>query len=475
MALKKAEDKGKNHVELEVSVDAKVFDDACNRAYRKHIKEIAVPGFRAGKAPRKIVEKMYGEKVFFDDAIEMIYPKALEEAVEEAKLDVVGVEKLDVVEAEAGKDFTFKAVCVTKPEVEIKNYKGMKVEKTVKTVTDKDVTDELEQMRKRNGRTIQVEDRPAKNGDLVVFDFEGFIDGKPFEGGKAEKHSLKLGSGQFIPGFEEQIEGKNIGEEFDVNVPFPEDYHAKELAGKQSVFHCKLHEIKTVELPELDDEFAKDVSEFDTIDELKKDLKKKQQERNDKVASEEMEDKLSKELIEMLKADIPDIMFKQRTEELANEFGNRLQSQGMSVELYLQYTGLTQEALKNRFEEQAKEQVKLRLALEKIAELEKIEVTDKELDEKYAELSKQYNMDVEKIKPYIPEEDLRQDLKVERAMEFVKDNAVISEKKAGTKAAAAKKPATKKPAAKKATSTKTTSTKSTSTKKKTTTSTAKKK
>lgn len=464
MALKKAEDKGKNHAELEVLVDAKVFDDACNRAYRNNIKNIIVPGFRAGKAPRKIVEKMYGEKIFFDDAIEMIYPKALEEAIEEAKLDVVGIEKLDVVEAEAGKDFIFKAVCVTKPEVEIKNYKGMKAKKTVKTVTDKDVTDELEQMRKRNGRTIQIEDRPAKNGDLVVFDFEGFIDGKPFEGGKAEKHSLKLGSGQFIPGFEDQIEGKNVGEEFDVNVPFPKDYHAKELAGKQSVFHCKLHEIKTVELPDLDDEFVKDVSEFDTLDELKKDIKKKQQERNDKVASEEVEDQLSKELIEMLKADIPDIMFKQRAEELANEFGNRLQSQGMSTELYLQYTGLTQEALKNRFEDQAKEQVRLRLALEKIAELEKIEITDKELEDKYSELSKQHNMDVEKLRTYISEEDLKQDLKVERAMKLVKDNAVISEKKADTKAAA-KNTEAKKPAAKKATSTK----------KNTTTSTAKKK
>lgn len=451
MALKKSEKTGTNQVELEVFIDAKTFDNACNQVYRRDVKKIVIPGFRAGKAPRKMIEKRYGEKIFFDDAMEIVYPKALEEAIEEAKLDVVGVESLEPLEVSAEKGATLKAVCVTKPEVQIQGYKGMKAQKKVKNVTEKDVTAELERMQQRNARTIQVEDRAAKKDDTVVIDFEGFIDEKPFDGGKAEKYSLKLGSGQFIPGFEEQIEGKKIGEEFDVCVPFPKDYQAKELAGKDSVFHCKLHEIQQVELPALDDEFAKDVSEFDTLEELKKDIKKKMKEGRERASLEEMENELSKGLIGLLKGEIPELMFKQRAREIERDFANRLQSQGISIDVYMQYTGLSREDLQKKFQEQATDQVKLRLALEKIAQIEKLEVSEKEIAEKYQQLGKQYKMEVEKLKTFVPEKEMKTDLLVERAMELVKKEADTTEKKeaAGSKKASSPSAGAKKTASSK--------------------------
>lgn len=429
MALVKTESKGTNQIQVEISVDAKVFDDACNRVYRKNVKRIAVPGFRTGKAPRKMIEKRYGDSIFYDEAIEIVYPKALQEGIEEAKLEIVAVESLETLNVSAQEGLVFNALCIMKPEVSLDNYKGMKIEKSVNNITDKEVEEEVGRIRERNGRLITVEDRAAQDGDTVIIDFEGFVDGTPFEGGKAEKHSLKLGSGQFIPGFEEQIVGKTIGEEFDVNVKFPEDYQAEDLKGKESVFKCKLHEIKETELPDLDDEFAKDVSEFDTLDDLKADMKQKMQETENQKAEEMVEKQIVDCLIESLHAEIPEIMFEQKIDDLIRNFEYRLSSQGISLEMYMQYTGLEKDAFREQFKEQAQRMVQSRLALEKIVALENIEPDEQAVKDEIEKLAKEHQMTVEKVESLVAKEDIQKDLAVQKAMELLKDSAEYVEKK----------------------------------------------
>lgn len=416
-----------NKFELTVKVDADKFEPAIERAYRKNVKKIDVQGFRRGKAPRKIIEKIYGEGVFFEDAINELYPAALQEAVEEAGLDLVARPQVEITDA--GKDgFTFTALCVVRPEVAVKDYKGIAVEKEIVPVTDEDIDAKLKGMQEKNGRMIDIEDRPAQNGDTVVFDFDGYVDGVAFDGGKAERFDLVLGSGQFIPGFEDQIVGKSIGEEFDVNVSFPEDYHAEELKGKPAVFKCKLHEIKEKELPALDDEFAKDASEFDTLDELKADLRKKAEEANEKSASDAVENKLIDVVIENMEAEVPEEMIEARIDDMIRDFEYRLQSQGLNLETYLQYTGMDKNSFRFTFKVQAEKQVKIRLALEKIVEVENITVDDEAVEAEYAKLADAYKMEVEKIKSFVPAEEFVKDLAVNKAIDLIKDTAVITEK-----------------------------------------------
>ena len=424
-----------NKYELIVTIDADAFEAAVEKAYRKSVKKISVPGFRPGKAPRKMIEKLYGEGVFFEDAVNDLYPSALASAVEEAKLELVDRPEVEITKIEKADGVEFKATCIVKPEVEVSDYKGIKAEKTVKTVTDEDLNGELNKMADRNARVVSVEDSAAENGDITVIDFEGFVDGKAFDGVKAEGFSLTLGSGQFIPGFEDQVVGHNVEDEFDVNVEFPAEYQAEELAGKPAVFKVKLHEIKTRQLPAIDDEFVKDVSEFDTLDQLKEDITKKLQEQYDKSADTEVENQLIDAVIANMKAEIPEVMFENRVDESVREFEYRLQSQGMNLELYLQYTGMEMDAFRKTFREQAEKQVKIRLALEKIVELENIQPSAEEIAAEYDKMAENYKMEVEKIKGYIPEKDLVKDLAVNKAIDLIKDSAEIVEKKPAAKKA----------------------------------------
>ena len=413
-----------NKFELEVHVPADEFEKACQNAYLKRVKKIEVPGFRKGKAPRKTIEKLYGEGIFFEDAINAVYPVALEAAVEEAGLELVARPMVDVTDVSKEDGFTFKATCIVKPEVSVKNYKGIKASKEVKEVTDEDIDKEIDRLRNRNARTISVSDRAAQNDDVVVIDFDGSVDGVPFDGGKAEKFDLTLGSGQFIPGFEDQIVGHNVGDEFDVNVKFPEDYHAEELKGKDSVFKVKIHEINAKELPDADDEFAKDVSEFDTLAEMKEDIKKKLTEQNEKTATIEFENKLIDEVIANMEGEIPEEMYESRIDEMIRDFDYRLRSQGMDINVYLQYTGMDMDSFRLTFKEQAEKQVKIRLALEKVVELEKIEATDEDLEKEYQRIADSYNMELDKVKTMLPAADLMADVAVNKAVDLIKDSAV---------------------------------------------------
>lgn len=417
-----------NKVELTVKVDAETFEKALEKAYKKNVKSINVPGFRKGKAPRKMVEKMYGEGVFFEDAINELYPEALSAAIEEAGLEVVARPEVEVTSVTKEDGFDFKAVCVVKPEVSISDYKGIEVEKTVNTVTDEDVEKRVASMAERNSRLVDVEDRKSKDGDTLIFDFDGYVDGVAFDGGKAEKFSLVIGSGQFIPGFEPQLENRSIDEEFDVTVTFPEDYHAEELKGKEAIFKCKLHEIKEKEMPVIDDEFAKDVSEFETLAELKADLKTKMQEQNDKSTETEVENMLIDKVIEKLEGEIPNEMIEARIDDMLRDFEYRLQSQGMNLETYLQYTGMNLDSFRITFKEQADKQVKIRLALEKIAEIENITVDEKAIEDEYQKLADAYKMELDKIKELVPATEFEKDLAVNKAIDLIKESAKISEK-----------------------------------------------
>ena len=418
---------GANTVEAEIKVNAADFEAALQATYLKQRKNIALPGFRKGKATRKMIEAQYGENVFFEEAVNSIYQKTVADAIDEMKLEVVDVPETEVTAVSKEEGVSFKVTFTVKPEVTIDGYKGLKVEKTVKTITDADVDAEVERVRNQNARIIDVTDRAVENGDTVVFDFEGFCDGVAFDGGKAEKFSLEIGSGRFIPGFEDQIVGKNIDEEFDVNVTFPEDYNAENLAGKPSVFKCKLHEIKGKELAELDDEFAKDVSEFDTIAEYKADIKAKLEETVKKQADSALDNTISEKLAEILVAEVPEAMFENRIADMLREWEYRNRYAGITLADYLKYTGLTIDQFKENFRAPAEIQVKLRLALEKIAELEKIEIDDAALEEQYKNLADEHKMDVEKVKGIIPAESLKADLAAEKAFELVKTNADITE------------------------------------------------
>lgn len=425
MSLKAATKKEANRVELEVEVGAEAFEQAVSKAYKKNIGKMNVPGFRKGKAPRHLVEKLYGTGVFYEEAMNDIYPTALDEAIKESEYEYVE-DKIDLDVVSVGADgLVFKAVITVKPEVTLGEYKGLKAPKTVKEVTDEDVAAELTKLQERNSRMVSVDDRAAQDGDTVEFDFEGFTDGEPFEGGKAEHYTLVLGSGQFIPGFEEQIVGKSLDEEFDVNVTFPEDYQAENLAGKPAVFKCKLHEIKVKELPELNDDFAKDCSEFDTLDELKNDIKERLTKENEKAAEDAFETALLDKLADGMQADIPEAMYQNRVKEHVRDFAYRLQSQGLDLDTYLKYTGMDMESFEKGFREQSERQVKVRLALEAVAKAEKTDPTEEEIEAEYAKYAEQYQMEVERIKALIAKEDLARDLAVEKAMTFIKDNAEI--------------------------------------------------
>ena len=416
-----------NTVEIEFKNSAEEFESAVQTAYLKKRKNITVPGFRKGKATRKMIETHYGDGVFYDDAVNAIYRNTIDDVIKELSLEVVDIPKIEVTSVGKEEGVTFKAEFTTKPEVNISDYKGLEATKIVKTIGDEEVNAELARMQDRNARIIDVTDRAAQKGDTVVFDFEGFKDGVAFEGGKGDNFNLELGSGRFIPGFEEQVEGKKIDEPFEVNVTFPNEYPAEELAGKEAVFKCLIHEIKGKELPDLDDEFAKDVSEFDTIDELKTDLKKKLEEQAEQEADNKLDTDLNTTLIEKLEGEIPDVMYENRINEMVRdwEYNNRVQ--GITVNDYLKYTGTTIEQFKENFREPATKQVKLRLALEKIAALENIEATSEELEKRYSELAEEYKLELDRVKAVINEKSLSEDIKVEKAFNFVKDNAQIKQ------------------------------------------------
>ena len=428
MSLKETKNVGTNRYELEITVDAEKFQNAIKEAYKKNAKNINVPGFRKGKAPYAFVEKYYGAEVFFEDALNLIYAEVVDEAITESGLKVIN-DKMDFdmvsISKEEGVDF--KVTLTTYPEITVGEYKGLKAEKVIAKVEDSEIDAQVNAMAERNARMVEVTDRAAQMGDTVTFDFEGFCEGEAFEGGKAEKYALELGSGQFIPGFEEQIAGKNIGDEFDVNVTFPAEYGAENLAGKDATFKCKLHEIKFRELPAIDDEFAKDVSEFDTLEALKADLKAKALERKQKVSEEEMENDLVQQIVDSIEGEIPEAMFENRLNQSVEEFAYRLQSQGLDLETYLKYTNSNIDEFKKTFRPQAESQVKFRLALEKIVELEKIVATEEDINAQIEKMAKDYGMEVEQIKNAVPTEEIAKDLAVGKAIDFIKENAVITE------------------------------------------------
>lgn len=425
MSLKATNNVETNKYELEIEISAEDFEAAIEKAYLKARKNIAMPGFRKGKAPRKLIEKEYGEQVFFEDAVNLLYAPVVNGAVEESGLELVTRPEVEVTEISKENGVKLKATCITKPEVEVKDYKGIEVEKVVNPVTDEDINKQLDALREKNVTVETVDDRAAENGDDVVIDFEGFKDDVAFEGGKAEDFTLPLGSGQFIPGFEDQIVGHNAGEEFDINVTFPEEYQVKELAGAPAVFKIKLKSISKKVMPELDDDMVKDSTEFDTVDEYKADVKKKLEEANEKHADSEVEAKIFDKVIENMTAEIPQVMFDNRVNEMISELEQRLAPQGISLDLYMQYTGQTIDTVKKAYAEQAEKQVKLRLALEKIAKLENIEVTEDELKAEFDKLAEAYKLDVDQIKQFIHDDDLKKDIAVGKAVDLIKDAAVI--------------------------------------------------
>ena len=448
MSMKKVTTTDKNVREIEFDRAPDVFEAAVTKMFKKNSAKITIPGFRKGKAPRHIIEKMYGKGVFYEDAINDVLPEAYEEAMKEAALDIVGKPEFDIVSIDEN-GVLMKATVYVRPEVEIKNYKGIEVTKTVTAVSDEEVDAEIERVRDRNARQIEVTDRAAQNGDSVNFDFDGYVDGKAFDGGKSEGFDLILGSGQFIPGFEDQIVGHNIGDNFDVNVTFPEDYHAKELAGKEAVFKCVLHGIKFSEKPELDDEFAKDVSEFDTLAEYKADIKAKLEKRNEDVAEKAVEEQIMNALDEALEADIPPVMIDEEAENFLRDYDNRLRSQGMDLKTYFKYTGMTLDDMRAQFRPMAEKQVKTRLALEKIVELEKIEATEDEVNAEYQRIADSYQgVTLDQVKSLIDHDSIAKDVAVEKAVKLVKDSAkIVTEKEA--KATVKKSPAKKTETAKK--------------------------
>ena len=427
MELIKNEKIESNKYELQFKLDHDAFEAACSRAYNREKGKINVPGFRRGKAPRAIIEKMYGKGVFYEDALNELIPENYEAAVKEAGIDIVGQPEFDVVSIEDD-GVTVKAVTFVVPEVKIEGYRGIEATKTPYVVTDAEVNHEIEHVREHNAREIDITDRPAEIGDTANIDYEGFADGVAFEGGKGEGHNLKLGSGSFIPGFEEQVAGHSVGDEFDVNVTFPEQYHADELAGKEAVFKCKINSIKHDELPELDDEFAKDVSEFDTLEEYRADMKSKIADRKAKNAEAEVEEQLINYLVEHIEADIPAPMYDSEVENVVRDYDMRLRSQGLDLATYMRYTGQSLDDLRLQVRPTAERQVKTRLALSEIAKLENIEVTDEEIDAEFSRMAEMYQMEVDQVKAAISKEDIAADLRLKAAVEVIKSAAVITEK-----------------------------------------------
>lgn len=450
MSLKSSNKVEENVWELEVAVDGETFEAAVNKAYLQQRKKINVPGFRKGKAPRAFIEKMYGAGVFYEDALEIIYPEAVSAAIEESKLDVIDT-PYDLDIPEMGKDGVVMKLKVTvKPEVKLGKYKGIKVEKKSTKVTADEVKAQINAALEQNARIVTVEKkRAAKKDDIAVIDFEGFVDEVAFEGGKGENYELTLGSGQFIPGFEEQIIGHKAGDEFDVNVKFPEEY-TPELAGKDAVFKCKLHEIKVKEVPALDDDFVKDVSEFDTVDEYKKSIKAELEEKKKNEAEAQANSAVLEKVAEAVEAVIPECMIEKKIDQDVDDFAYRLQMQGLDIKTYFKYTGMDEKAFREGYKEQAEKQVKLDLAVEEIIKKEKLEVSDADIDEEYKKYAEAYNMDVEQIKKAVPAENIKPEILQRKALDFVIENAVFTEEKAAAKKAAKAEDGEKKPAAKKA-------------------------
>ncbi len=416
---------GANQKELEIFVDHETFEAECQKAYKKNVGKFNIPGFRKGKAPRKTIESLYGKGVFYEDAINAILPEAYPAAVKEAGLTVVSNPDIDI-KAIDDDGVVITAKVFVKPEITVSEYKGLEATKTAVEITDEAVDAEIDRVRNRNAREIEITDRAAENGDNVNFDFDGSVDGVPFEGGKAEKFDLKLGSGQFIPGFEDQMIGKNIGENFDVVVTFPADYHEASLANKEAVFKCLIHGIKTSELPELDDEFVKDVSEFDTVDEYKADVKAKLQADAEKAEDAKVDEQLMAKVCENIVGEIPEVMFENEAENCVREFEQRLRYQGMDLNMFMQYTGQTLDTLKTQYRPQAEKQVKGRLALEYIAKVEGLTATEEDINTEYQKIADAYNLELDKVKASIASEDIAADVAVGKAALFLRDNAAIT-------------------------------------------------
>ena len=425
MSLLKSEKTNPGEITLEFSVDRDTFKKALSDSYRKNAAKVTVPGFRKGKAPRSVIEKMYGKGFFYEDAFNAILPEAFEAALAESKIgETVGQPEFDVLSADEENGVVFTAKVFPKPEAEIKDYLGIKAEKKVSRVTKAEIEAELKTIQERNSREIEVTDGVSAMGDVCTIDYEGSVDGVPFDGGKGEGYPLKLGSGNFIPGFEEQVAGHKLEEEFDVNVTFPEEYHAKELAGKAAVFKTVIHKIAHIELPELDDDFAKDVSEFDTIDEYRADIKAKIAKRHQAEAEEKFESQLMETLMENFVAEIPEAMYVAETENFVRDYDNRLRMQGLDLKTYFQYTGMDLDSLRAQLRPQAEKQVKMRLALETIAKLENITATEEDVEAELQRIADAYQMKVEDVRNAIPVDSVAEDIKVKKAMDLVKEKAV---------------------------------------------------
>ncbi len=427
MSFKSMKEVEKNRVEISFSIDKDVFEKAVNAAYKKNIGKMTIPGFRKGKAPRAMVEKLYGKGVFYDEALNTVVPAAYDEALTASGADVVSQPEFDVVSIdENGVEMTAKVY--TKPSVDIADYRGLAIDRVIAPVKDEEVDAEIEAARKKNAREIEVTDRAAAKDDTAVIDFEGFSDGEAFDGGKGEDYSLKLGSGSFIPGFEDQVIGHSVGESFDVNVTFPEEYGEASLAGKPAVFKVTIKAIKYEELPALDDEFAKDVSEYDTLDEYKASVRANIEKRHNDAADADTEQKIVDALIEKMVADIPECMFESEVDQGMQDYAQRLRMQGIDFDTYLKYTGMQADDLRLQLRPRAEKQVKNRLVLEKIAELEKIEPTEEEIDNEIAEIAKAYSMTADDVKARVDVSLIAADLKLRSAVKLVKEAAVITDK-----------------------------------------------
>ncbi len=443
MSVKNVNTSEKNVAKLDILIEKADFDAAVLAVYKRMVGKISVPGFRKGKAPKGIIEKHYGKGVFYEDALNDLLPDALASAVTESGIEVVSAPEIEVGDIN-DEGVSIQVKYFTKPVMGLKQHVGLTAEKIVREVSEEEVNEDIERTRKRNARTLEVTDRAAQKDDTVVIDYAGSVDGKLFDGGSAKEHHLKLGSGQFIPGFEDQIIGHSVGDSFDVNVTFPAEYHAEELKGKAAVFAVTLHKIEVEELPALDDEFAKDVSEFDTLDAYKADVKAKIEKRNDQAADAQVEDQLMKALVENLEGDIPACMFDNEVDNMLRDYEQRMQAQGIDMKMYYKYTGTDEKALREQFKDRAETQVKVRLALEKVVELEKIEASAEEIDAEIKKIAAAYGMEVAVVKEQISEELLGKDIAVRKAIDFVKEKAVVTEKPyeapAEEKSAAPKKP-----------------------------------
>lgn len=418
-----------NKITLKLVVEAGQFEEAVNKAYNKMKGRFNIPGFRKGKAPKKIIEAQYGKEIFFEEAINICLPEVYEAALEKHNIDPVDRPQIDIEEIKKGEDVVFTAVVEVMPEFEVENYKGIEVAKKEYNVQEEDVQKELQMMQEKNARMIAIEDRPVKDQDMLIIDYKGSVDGVAFEGGTAEKQSLVIGSGQFIPGFEEQLVGANIGDDVKVNVTFPEDYHADHLAGKEAIFEVKIHEIKEKELPVLDDEFAKDVSEFDTLEELKGDIQKKLEEQAQKRAEQDLQNEIIEDIVDSVNIDIPNPVIERQIDGMLRDFSHQLSYQGLNLDYYYQMTGTDENALRDQMREDAKSRVKTQLVLEKISQQEKIEATEEEVQEEVEKLAKQYKQEVEEFKSNLRPEDLnyfKDNIVVKKTINFLVENAKVS-------------------------------------------------